>query len=77
MAEDDALQEAFVENCAIADDGRQRRTRVIAKLVGARCEVEDVLLSAGGSMVLTVQERVRLSFLMKVIDNIVRRIEEC
>jgi len=77
MAEDDASQENFVEDCRIADDKRQRRTSVIAKLVGARCEVEDVLLSAGGSTVLTVQERVNLSFLMKAIDNIVQRIEEC
>jgi len=77
MAEDNALEEAFVEDCELTDDKRQRRTGVIAKLVGARCEVEDVLLSAGGSTVLTVQERVNLSFLMKAIDNIVQRIEEC
>lgn len=77
MAEDDASQESFVEDCGIADDKRQRQTGVIAKLVGARCEVEDVLLSAGGSTVLSAQERVKLSFLMKAIDAIVQRIEEC
>ena len=38
-----------MEDCELTDDKRQRRTGVIAKLVGARCEVEDVLLSAGGS----------------------------
>ncbi len=78
MAKDnELLEEAFVEDCELTDDKRQRRTGVIAKLVGARCEVEDVLLSAAGSTVLTVQERVNLSFLMKALDNIVQRIEEC
>jgi hypothetical protein len=77
MAEDNALQKTFVEVCEIADDKQQRRTGVIAKLVGARCEVEDVLLSSGASTVLSAQERVRLSILMGAIDHIVRRIEEC
>ena len=59
-------------------EGKQRkRTRVIAKLVGARCEVEDVLLSSSASAVLLAQERVRLSTLMGALDNIVRRIENC
>ncbi|HKB98550.1 MAG TPA: hypothetical protein VKD23_07180 [Terriglobales bacterium] len=56
---------------------KRRRTRVIAKLVGARCEVEDVLLSSSASAVLLAQERVRLSTLMGALDNIVRRIEKC
>jgi len=77
MAEDNALQRTFVEDCEMADGKRQRRTVVIAKLVGARCEVEDVLLSPRGSTVLTTSERVRLSILMRTINNIVRRIEEC
>ena len=77
MAEDNALQKTFVEVCEIADDKQQRRTGVIAKLVGARCEVEDVLLSSGASTVLSAQERVRLSILMGAIDHIVRRIEKC
>ena len=59
-------------------EGKQRkRTRVIAKLVGARCEVEDVLLSSSASAVLLAQERARLSTLMGALDNIVRRIEKC
>jgi len=77
MEGDHALQRTFVGDYSIADEDRQRRTGVIAKLIGARCEVEDVLLSRGGSTVLSVQERVSLSFLVKAIDTIVRRIEEC
>ncbi len=77
MEGDHALQRTFVGDYSIADEDRQRRTGVIAKLIGARCEVEDVLLSRRGSTVLSVQERVSLSFLVKAIDTIVRRIEEC
>jgi hypothetical protein len=77
MTEDNGLPKTLVEVREIADDKQQRRTGVIAKLVGARCEVEDVLLSSGGSTILSAQERQRLSILMGAIDNIVRRIEEC
>ena len=77
MTEDDELQKTVVELCERADGKQRRRAGVIAKLIGARCEVEDVLLSSGASKVLPAQERARLSILMKVIDNIVRRIEKC
>jgi hypothetical protein len=50
---------------------------VIAKLLGARCEVEDVLLSSSSAAVLSEQERVRLFTLTGTIDDIVRRIEGC
>jgi hypothetical protein len=71
MGEDNALPKTTAE-------GKQRRrSAVIAKLVGARSEVEDVLLSSNRSMVLLTSERVRLSILMVEIDDIVRRIEEC
>ena len=77
MGEDrNPLQKLFIERCGIVDGKQRRRTSVIAKLVGARCEVEDVLLSSSGSTVLSAQERVRLSNLMGAIDNIVRRIEK-
>ena len=75
MAEANELQKTGVELCERADREQRRRAGVIAKLIGARCEVEDVLLSSGASTVLSAQERTRLSILMKVIDNIVRRIE--
>jgi hypothetical protein len=77
MTEDDELQKTVVELCERTDGKQRRRAGVIAKLIGARCEVEDVLLSSGASTVLPTQERARLSILMKVIDNIVRRIEKC
>jgi hypothetical protein len=58
-------------------EGEQRKQHsVIAKLIGARWEMEDVLLSPNGSAVLSAQERMRLSSLMGAIDNIVRRIEK-
>jgi hypothetical protein len=58
-------------------EGEQRKQHsVIAKLSGARWEMEDVLLSPNGSAVLSAQERMRLSSLMGAIDNIVRRIEK-
>jgi hypothetical protein len=77
MGEDsNPLQKLFIERCGIVEGKQRRRTSVIAKLVGARCEVEDVLLSSSGSTVLSAQERVRLSNLMGAIDNIVRRIEK-
>lgn len=60
------------------EEVRQRwRTGVVAKLLGARSEVEDVLLSSSSSVVLLAQERVRLLDLVGAVENIVRRIEEC
>jgi hypothetical protein len=77
MTRDDELRKTVVGLCEGADPKQRRRAGVIAKLIGARCELEDVLLSSGASTVLPAQERARLSILMKVIDNIVRRIEKC
>ena len=76
MGKDNTVQETFVEPSGTAEGKQRSRTRVIAKLVGARCEVEDVLLSSSGCTVLSAQERERLSILVVGIDNIVRRIEE-
>ncbi len=53
----------------------RKRSRVISKLIGARWEVEDVLLVSTGSGILSSKERSRLSILMGAIDNIVRRVE--
>jgi hypothetical protein len=77
MGEDNAIPKTFIELRGTAEGKQRTRSGVIAKLVGARCEVEDVLLSSNGSTVLSAQERVRLSLLMAAIDNIVRRIEQC
>ncbi|MGA2353632.1 MAG: hypothetical protein ABSG02_03995 [Terriglobales bacterium] len=77
MGEADASSQTFDEVSGAAEGKQRRRRSVIAKLVGARCEVEDVLLSPNGSTVLSASERVRLSVLMAAIDNIVQRIEEC
>jgi hypothetical protein len=77
MGEDNESSKPFAELCGVVEGKQRRRRIVIAKLVGARCEVEDVLLSANGSTVLSASERVRLSTLMAAIDNIVQRIEDC
>lgn len=77
MTGDDELQKTVVESCERPDGKERRRADVIAKLIGARWEVEDVLLSSGASTVLPAQERARLSLLKKVIDNMVRRMERC
>jgi hypothetical protein len=77
MGEENASSQTFAEVCGTAEGKLRRRSSVIAKLVGARCEVEDVLLSPNGSTVLSASERFRLSILMAAIDNIVQRIEEC
>jgi hypothetical protein len=77
MGEDNALPKTFIELRGTAEGKQRRRSAVIAKLVGARSEVEDVLLSSNRSIVLLTSERVRLSIVMVAIDDIVRRIEEC
>jgi hypothetical protein len=77
MGENDALPKTFIELRGTADGKQRTRSCVIAKLVGARCEVEDVLLSSNGSAVLLTPERDRLSIVMVAIDDIVRRIEQC
>lgn len=77
MGEADLSSQTFDELSGAAEGKQRRRRSVIAKLIGARCEVEDVLLSPNGSTVLSASERVRLSVLMAAIDNIVQRIEEC
>jgi hypothetical protein len=77
MGEEDESSKTLMELCGTAEGKQRRRRSVIAKLVGARCEVEDVLLSPNGTTVLSASERVRLSILMAAIDNIVQRIEDC
>jgi hypothetical protein len=75
--EEDIKQKPFAALRGNKEGKERRRSRVIAKLIGARCEVEDVLISSGGCSVLSSQERTRLCILMCAIDNIVRRVEQC
>jgi hypothetical protein len=75
--ENKALLKTAVERGETSEGKQRRRTGVIAKLLGARCEVEDVLLSSSSAAVLSEQERVRLFTLTGTIDDIVRRIEGC
>ena len=74
---EDIKQKAFIDLRGNKEGKESRRSRVIAKLIGARCEVEDVLLSSGGCSILSSEERTRLCTLMGAIDNIVRRVEQC
>jgi hypothetical protein len=73
---EDSTQKALMDLRGTIEGKERRKSRVISKLIGARCEVEDVLLSSSGSSILSLQERLRLGVLMGAIDNIVRRIEE-
>jgi hypothetical protein len=75
--EQDITQKALMELRGTIEGKERRRSRLISKLIGARCEVEDVLLSSSGSSILSSQERLRLCVLMAAIDNIVRRVEQC
>ncbi|MGA7294211.1 MAG: hypothetical protein WBW53_20130 [Terriglobales bacterium] len=77
MDRDGSSPKALAAFCGIGEADEHKRSNVIAKLVGARCEVEDVLLSRSGTAVLLEQERTRLSQMMGAIDDIVRRIEDC
>jgi hypothetical protein len=76
MEKDSALHSAFMDPYRTPEGKQRKQYRVIAKLIGARCEMEDVLLSSNASTVLSAQERVRLSTLVGAIDKIVRQIEE-
>lgn len=69
-------KKALIDSYGTAEGEQRTQCSVIAKLIGARWEMEDVLLSPNGSAVLSAQERTRLSTLMGAIDNIVRRIEK-
>jgi hypothetical protein len=73
---EDGTQKALMDLRGTTEGKERRKSRVISKLIGARCEMEDVLLSSSGSSILSSQERLRLGVLMGAIDNIVRRIEE-
>jgi hypothetical protein len=73
--EDDSAEQALMELRGTIEGKERRRSKLISKLIGARCEVEDVLLSSSGSTILSAQERLRLCVLMAAIDNIVRRVE--
>ena len=75
--EEDVTKKALMELRGTTEGKERRRSRLISKLIGARCEVEDVLLSSSGSSILSSQERLRLCVLMAAIDNIVRRVEQC
>jgi hypothetical protein len=75
--EEDITKKALMEVRGTTEGKERRRSRLISKLIGARCEVEDVLLSSSGSSILSSQERLRLCVLMAAIDNIVRRVEQC
>jgi microcompartment protein CcmK/EutM len=69
-------KKALIDQFRTAEGEHRTESSVIAKLIGARWEMEDVLLSPNGSAILSAQERSRLSTLMGAIDNIVRRIEK-
>jgi hypothetical protein len=69
-------EEALIPSRAIAGGNTSRHVRVIAKLVGARGEVDDVLISSTISTVLSAQERLSLGRITGTIDAIVRRIEQ-
>jgi hypothetical protein len=73
--EQNSSKKAVMELRGTVEGKERRRSKLISKLIGARCEVEDVLLSSGGSSILSSQERLRLCVLMAAIDNIVRRVE--
>jgi hypothetical protein len=75
MAEGYSPQDA---DCGILEvaEGKRRRTRIIVKLTGARCELEDVVRASSESTVLSKQERDTLSDVMGAIDNIVRNIQQ-
>jgi hypothetical protein len=69
-------EEALIASRARAGGNRSGHVRVIAKLVGARGEVDDVLISSTISTVLSAQERLSLGRIAGTIDAIVRRIEQ-
>jgi hypothetical protein len=69
-------EEALLPSRARAGKNTSRHVRVIAKLVGARGEVDDVLISSTISTVLSAQERLSLGRIAGTIDAIVRRIEQ-
>ena len=71
----DGTRRALIERHGDGEVKARKRSQVISKLIGARWEVEDVLLSSTGSGILSLQDRSRLSALMVAIDNIVRRVE--
>jgi hypothetical protein len=73
--EENSSKKALMEPRGTVEGKERRRSKLISKLIGARCEVEDVLLSSSGSSILSSQERLRLCFLMAAIDSIVRRVE--
>lgn len=75
--EEDITKKALMELRGTTEGKERRRSRLISKLIGARCEVEDVLLSSNGSSILSPEERLGLFVLMAAIDNIVRRVEQC
>jgi hypothetical protein len=75
--QEDNRQKIHVKHGIGMEAKERKRTKVISKLIGARSEVEDVLLCSNDSTVLSSQERLRLSILMWTIDNIVRRVEQC
>jgi len=68
--------EALITSRALAGGNTRRHIRVIAKLVGARGEVDDVLISSTISTVLSARERLSLGRITGTIDAIVRRIEQ-
>ena len=68
--------EALIPSRALAGGNPSRHVRLIAKLVGARGEVDDVLISSTISTVLSAQERLSLGRITGTIDAIVRRIEQ-
>jgi hypothetical protein len=54
---------------------KEQRHSVIAKLVGTRNEIEDVLNLSSPALVLSPRERDELSATVRTLDSIARRVE--
>jgi hypothetical protein len=54
---------------------KEQRHSVIAKLVGTRNEIEDVLNLSSPALILSPKERDELSATVRTLDSIARRVE--
>jgi hypothetical protein len=55
---------------------KEQRQNVIAKLVGARNEIEDVLTVSSPDLVLSAKECDELSAMVRALGHIVLRVEQ-
>jgi hypothetical protein len=54
---------------------KEQRHGIIAKLVGTRNEIEDVLNLSSPALILSPKERDELSATVRTLDSIARRVE--